>query len=173
MPTSGINTTGTEITRLVDEIETTLPFTSEGSCSFTFFLEQAMFDNGHQELVTLQGTDSSMNSLQFFKANGLALAGINILTGGATQVFAGVTTTAGSHKLSCSWATDDVRLYVDGVAMTPDTLATIPTPANMGNVLIGSRRTGALFTQGGGCNINELNIFPVTKTNDQLIGLST
>lgn len=90
-------------------------------------------------------TDASNYAVIYINSSGFAVA--EVYVGGAAQaVVAGTTDLRGSTgaKITAVFATNDVRLYVNGVAEgTPDTSATMPscTTINIGCFVTGGNQT--------------------------------
>lgn len=166
-PTSYIPTTSATATRLADSCYKTGISSLIGQTSGTVFADFYLisgYDNNQMVLTLSDNTSSNFIIIQRY----LGSMGCRIDANGAVQVDSYTTfTNSGRHKIALAYASNDVKVYLDGSAIITDTSITVPA---MSKINIGSFYDETLQL---GSSINEVVLFPTRLTNAELASLTT
>jgi hypothetical protein len=166
-PTSYIPTTSASATRVADACSKTgissLIGQTEGTVFADFYLTDG-YDN-NQAVVTL--SDNSSNNFILIQRY-LGSLGCRIDASGSIQVDSyPASTSGGRHKIALAYASNDVKVYLDGTAIITDTSVSVPA---MSKLNIGSFYDQTLQL---GSGVNEVVVFPTRLTNAELASLTT
>ena len=166
-PTSYIPTTSSSATRVADVAQKTGISSLIGQTSGTVFADFYLtngYDNNQMVLTLSDNTSSNFIIIQRY----LGSMGCRIDASGALQLDSYPTfTNSGRHKIALAYASNDVKVYLDGSAIITDTSVTVPA---MSKINIGSFYDETLQL---GSSINEVVLFKTRLTNAELASLTT
>jgi hypothetical protein len=177
--TSYIPTTTAAVTRNADVILVSGAVSgSIGQTEGAFYAEvdlRLLGTNRSLFSLTLNSTTTDFINFQINTSNRF-FARIRNKSGSLADVVAsGVTTTAGMHKLACSYSSGDITFALDGVIIGTNTNANADFTAPLNCVLLGCGPTATGNSQSSFSNdrIRAAALYTTRLTNDQLAALTT
>ena len=166
-PTSYIPTYGTSNSRTADACSKTGISSLLNDSEGTFFVEiESLSTDSATKVITI-GDGTSLNRVQIFYQAGTNIT-TNLISGGTPQVtgFTTATSQTDNHKVLIRYASNNAKMYLDGVEIASDTSVITPTGLNK---ISFDNGTGTSDFQG---KLKQLLYFPTALSDADCIALT-
>ena len=165
--TSYIPTTTASVTRNADVISKTGISSLIGQTEGTLFIHFNKNYSAASERYIALGDGTTSNRIMIIGGTSGSIRGF-ISNGAAIQFDVSTGTAIGNYKIALSYKNNDIAFYINGVQISLDNLATIPSTSNL---YLGSHETGLSEYLNG--FINLAAIWKTRLTNSELATLTT